>query len=143
MKKIVVLAVAAVIAMSGTAMAAGTSTVAVSANVLASCTISAGTAAFGNLDPANPVPINAGVSDPQVTCTNGTAYSITDDGGLTGSLKMANGANLIQYSLGYTNSGTGNGSAGGIGISASVAGADYQFKPAGAYTDTVTLTVNP
>lgn len=143
MKKTILLAVAAVIAMSGAAMAAGTSTVAVSATVLGSCTISGGSAAFGSLDPAGAGLIPATVGQPQVTCTNGAPYTITDDGGLNAPYKMAKGADLISYSLSYTATGTGNGAAQNIGLTASVAQADYINKPAGNYADTVTLSVLP
>lgn len=146
MKKIVVLAMAMVVGMSGAAMAAGTNTVAVSGTVLGTCTITGGTAAFGNLDPAGAGVVNATVSDPQVTCTNGAPFAITDDKGVNGGgtvYKMAKGTDLITYSLSYAASGTGTGGAVNIGLTASVAQVDYQNKPAGNYIDTVTLTVTP
>lgn len=143
MKKIVVLAVAAAIAMAGTAMAAGINTVAVSATVLGSCTISGGSAAFGNLDPAGAGLVNATVGQPAVTCTNGAPYTITDDGGILTTYQMTKGADQIAYSLSYTAAGTGNGGAQNIGLTASVAQVDYQNKPAGLYNDTVTLSVLP
>ncbi|MBM2837943.1 MAG: csuA [Deltaproteobacteria bacterium] len=147
MKKLVVLAAVAMFLMTGSAMAAGTSTVAVSATVLGSCTISGGTAAFGNLDPAGAGVVNAGIAQPQVTCTNGAPYTITDDDGLSESgvdaNRMAFGANFIQYSFAYTATGIGNGGAQNIGLTASVLQADYINKPAGNYADTVTLSVLP
>ena len=146
-KKLVVLAAVSMFLMTGSAMAAGSNTVAVSATVLGTCTISGGTAAFGPLDPTSPVAVNAGGTDPQVTCTNGTAYTITDDDGMNESgvnaNRMTDGTNFIAYSLGYTGSGTGSGSAVGIGLTAAVVQAAYQNKPAGSYTDTVTLSVLP
>lgn len=145
MKKIVVLAMAMVVGISGAAMAA-TNTVAVSGTVLGTCTITGGTAAFGNLDPAGAGGVSATISDPQVTCTNGAPYAITDDKGINGggtAYKMAKGTDLITYSLSYTASGTGTGGAVSIGLAASVAQVDYQNKPAGNYSDTVTLTVTP
>ena len=133
--------------MTGSAMAAGTSTVAVSATVLGTCTISGGTAAFGNLDPAGAGLISAAVAQPAVTCTNGAPYIITDDDGMNESginaNQMAFGTNLILYSFAYTAAGTGNGGAQTIGLTASVAQVDYQNKPAGNYSDTVTLSVLP
>lgn len=148
MKKIIVLAAAVVIGMSGAAMAAGNSTVDVSATVLGTCTITGGTAGFGNLDPAGAGLVSAVVTDPQVTCTNGAPYSITDDDGTNETGVNANqmidgSGNLIAYSFSYTSSGLGTGGAVNIGLAASVAQVDYQNKPAGAYADTVTLTVTP
>lgn len=146
MKKIIVLAVAMLLGMSGAALAAGTSTVAVSATVLGSCTISGGTAAFGNLDPAGAGPVSAAISQPQVNCTNGAPYTITDDKGMNGggtAYKMANGTDLITYALSYTTAGLGTGAGVNIGLAASVAALDYQNKPAGSYTDTITLSVLP
>lgn len=142
-KKLVVLAAVSMFLMAGSAMAAGTSTVAVSATVLGSCTISGGTAAFGNLDPAGAGPVSAAISQPQVNCTNGAPYTITDDGGLNAPYKMAKGSDLISYSLSYTTAGLGTGAGVNIGLAASVAALDYQNKPAGSYTDTITLSVLP
>lgn len=148
MKKILVLGAAIVMAMTGSAFAAGNANVAVSATVLGTCTISAGTAGFGNLDPAGAGVVNATVADPQVTCTNGAPYSIIDDDGLNETGPNANqmtdgSGNVIAYSFNYTSSGIGTGGAVNIGLAASVAQVDYQNKPAGAYADTVTLTVTP
>lgn len=152
MKKIL-FAMLAVAAMAGTAMAAGSNTVGVSGTVLSTCAFSTGgTAAFGNLDPTTAANVNATMTQPTFWCTNGVAYTITDDIGLneavpgTAPRRMKNGvANYIPYSFTYTATGTGAGKSTAItmNIAASVAGTDYQNAPAGAYADTVTLTINP
>lgn len=146
-KKIVVLAMAIVVGMSGAAMALGTNTVAVSGTVLGTCSITGGTAALGLIDPAGVGPVNAVVTQPQVTCSNGTPYTITDDDGTneTGlnANRMTDGTNFIAYAFNYTAAGTGTGGAVPMNITASVAQPDYNGKPAGIYNDTVTLTVTP
>lgn len=148
MKKIVVLAVAAAIAMAGTAMAAGSNNVTVNAVVLGSCTITTGSAAFGLLDPAAAIDKNAAVTVPTVTCSNGTPYTITDDLGAyeSGAQKrMFDGAgNYINYSFIYTNAGTGNGVAQNVVVTeAKVLAIDYSGALPGVYADTILLTVNP
>ncbi len=147
-KKIVVLAMAIVVGMSGAAMAAGTNTVAVSGTVLGTCSITGGTAALGLIDPAGVGPVSAVVTLPQVTCSNGTPYTITDDDGANESgpnaNRMSDGAgNVMAYSFTYTGAGTGTGLAVNMDVAASVAQLDYAGKPAGIYNDTVTLTVTP
>jgi spore coat protein U-like protein len=94
-----------------------------------------------------------------VTCTNTTPYNVGLDPGLsTGATvttrKMQNGANLLAYGL-YSDSGhstnwgntagswvagTGNGSLQAITVYGQVAAA--QFVNPGAYSDTITATVN-
>lgn len=146
-KKIVVLAMAIVVGMSGAAMAAGSNTVAVSGTVLGTCSITGGTAALGLIDPAGVGPVSAVVTQPQVTCSNGTPYTITDDDGTSetglNANRMTDGTNFIAYSFTYTGAGTGTGLAVNMDVAASVAQLDYAGKPAGVYNDTVTLTVTP
>ena len=147
MKKIVVLAVSAVIAMSGAAMASGSANVTVNAVVLGTCTIVGGSAAFPNLDPAAPSDQLAVVTQPTVTCSNGTPYAITDDDGAneTGANanRMASGGNFIQYAFTYTAGGSGTGVAANMDVAVSVLGANYAGATPGIYNDTVVLTVTP
>lgn len=147
MKKLVVLAAVAMFLMTGSAMAANTATVGVSANVVGSCTIAGGSIPFGNLNAAGAGPMNAVVTQPQVNCSNGLAYVVTDDDGMNESgvnaNQMAFGANVIPYSFTYTAAGVGTGGLANMDIAASIAEADYLGKPAGIYNDTVTLTVTP
>lgn len=147
MKKLVVLAAVAMFLMTGSAMAANTAAVAVSANVVGSCTIAGGSIPFGNLNAAGAGVVNATVVQPQVNCSNGLNYTVTDDDGLNESgvnaNRMAFGANVIPYSFTYTAAGVGTGALANMDIAASIAEADYLAKPVGNYSDTVTLTVTP
>jgi spore coat protein U-like protein len=131
---------------AGSALAAGSATVDISATVLGTCVFNSGGAiAFANLDPtsgASPSVTNPAAAN--FTCTSGTAYTITDDGGLTTTYNLDDGVgNLIPYTLAYVGAGAGTGVAQDLSIQADIAFAAYQTKPAGAYADTVTLTINP
>jgi spore coat protein U-like protein len=142
-----------VVAMTGTAMAAGSQTVGVSATVLGVCQfLTGGTVAFGTLDPSIGGNINGTVTQPTFWCTRGTSYTITDDSGLhelvAGSPRMVSGTSptdFIPYSFTYTATGTGSGRGTPINmnIASTVVAADYLNALAGAYADTVTLTINP
>lgn len=150
MKKIIVLAIA-VLAMAGTAMAAGNANVGASGTVIASCGFTtAGSVAFGNLDPASGAAATGSVTQPTWWCTNGTTAAITDDDGLqesgvNGNRMIKGAGEWIPYSFTYTASGSGLGKGNPIAmdIAASIANADYINAPVGAYTDTVVLTINP
>lgn len=144
------------------AFAASTSdTLDVSATVTSNCTVTAGTVAFGNVDVTTGAAVD-GTGTISVTCTSGTAWAAAADAGAgTGATlatrKMANGANLLDYAL-YTDSartsvwgdaadastvkisGTGTGSAQASTIYGTVL-ANQTSLPAGAYADTVTVTV--
>jgi hypothetical protein len=54
-------------------------------------------------------------------------------------------SNYIPYSFAYTTTGTGAGASTTVNmdIASQVLGADYINAAAGAYSDTVTLTINP
>ena len=147
MKKLVVLAAVAMFLMTGSAIAANTNTVAVTAAVVGSCTITGGSVAFGNLNAAGAGAVNGLVTQPSVTCSNLLPYTVTDDDGLNelaaNANRMASGGNFIQYAFAYTAAGTGTGGAQNMDIAASIAEADYLGKAVGAYSDTVTLTVTP
>ncbi len=130
---------------AGNALAADTANLTVTATVDATCKITGGTLDFGTLDPTsgNPATVTNATAA-QVTCTNGTSYTITDNGGLNGTYLLDDGSsNQIQYSLTYTGTGLGNGNAQDVSIKGDIAFAAYQTKPAGTYTDTVVLSVNP
>ncbi len=151
MKKSIVAAVVLtmVIAMGGMAMAAGTQTVAVTATVTGVCQFLTGGAINFTLDPSVGGNVNGTVTQPTFWCTNGTTYTITDNGGLynsAGTRRMLHGtADYIPYSFTYTASAAGAGRTVTLtmDIASTVVGADYVNAAAGAYADTVTLTINP
>lgn len=157
--KILALAAALVIP-TFPAMAGSTSTTfQVTATVNAACLVSAQDLAFGSYSPGAGS-AQAGSTTASVTCTNGTAYTVGLDAGTGASAtvaarKMTSGSNTLQYAL-YrdashtqvwgtsagvdTKSGTGTGAAQSLTIYGLIpAGQNVQ---AGAYTDTITLTVN-
>ena len=158
------MAVAAVLITAGAAPAyaqTASSNLGVSATVTDNCTVSTSPVAFGNVDATSGANVDAtgGIS---VTCTNGTAWSASADAGAgTGaplaSRKLADGANLLNYSL-YTEAtrttlwgdgvggttatidGTGTGVAQASTIYARVPSGQTSV-PAGSYADTVAVTV--
>ena len=84
-------------------------------------------------------------------CTTGTTSAITADNGVnfSGSRRVKNGvANFMPYSLtltGAAQAGTGHGAAGDktLTVDATILNADFVNAAAGAYADTVTLTITP
>ncbi len=154
MKKFMVAAVVLVlvVAMTGMAMAGGTQTVAVSANVTGVCQFLTGGSITFSLNPATGGDVNGTVVQPTFWCTRGTAYTITDDSGthelVAGSPRMVQATDataFIPYSLTYTAAGSGTGRTAPLtmNIASTVVAADYLDALAGGYSDTVTLTINP
>ena len=147
------LAAIAVLVPAGSAMANDNATVTVTANVVGTCkfSVAAGAVAFGDLDPASPVDKNGTVTQPQFWCTRGASYTISDNDGLNKSgttHRMVHGVTateFIPYSFTYTATGTGAGPTAPVtmNIAAQVLGIDYSGALAGAYSDTVTLTITP
>jgi len=153
MKRLTVLAMVLglVLLSSGAAMAADSTTVAVSANVVGTCRfITGGTMAFGSLDPNSGSDVNATAS-PTFWCTKNASYTITDDDGLHKSgttHRMQHAVTLtefIPYTFTYASAGTGQGRTSPITltINGTVAYADYRNSASGDYADTVTLTIAP
>ena len=156
-----VLAIAAVASQPALA-ATDTANLDVSATVTSNCVVSTTPLAFGDIDVTGGSPVD-GTGGLSVTCTSGAGWTATADAGSgTGAdlatRKMANGANLLNYVL-YTDSarttvwgdgttvgaegtftGTGTGSAQASTIYGTIP-ASQTSLPAGAYTDTVTVTV--
>ena len=138
--------------------ATDTDTMTVSATVVASCNVAANDLAFGNYDPVSGSPLSVATTV-DVACTNGTAYVVSMDaglgtGGTVAARKMTLASDTLIYSLyrdaGHTNvwgetdgvdtvAGTGNGSAQTLNVYGLVPAS--QTTPAGAYSDTVTVTV--
>ena len=149
------------IAMPGAAQAAtATSTLNVTATVTANCIVSTTALAFGNVNTLSGANVDSsgGLS---ITCTNGTSWSAaagvgSGSGASFASRRMTSGANLLSYNL-YTSAarttiwgdgtastgtfaGTGTGAAQSVTVYGRV-GSGQTSVPAGAYADTVTVTV--
>jgi spore coat protein U-like protein len=146
MKKFLAIATTvAIVAMTGSAFAATTSTnLSVNASVSAACVAATTTNIdFGTLDPINDAATtlasgktSAGLIN--VKCTQGTSYTLSTPATAT----IANGANSITYTPVYSaaaNSGLVAGT--NHTIDASVDKTAYATAPAGAYTGTLTVTV--
>jgi spore coat protein U-like protein len=155
------LAATAILAMPGTALAGTQSTpMTVSATVTANCTITAGTVAFGNVNALSGTNYDA-TGTLSIACTNGSPWSATASvGGGAGATfatrRMTSGASTLNYTL-YTDSGratvwgdgTGTtGTVGGTGTGGTQSVTVYGRVPsgqtsvaAGAYSDTVTVTI--
>lgn len=160
MKKMVLLWMAAILLLAaGTAMAADTATVDVSATVVGTCQFSSAgtTLPFGTLPfdaSGNALGATAN-STIQFWCTNGASYTIADDTGANESVPGTPPFRLgsttlgtpeyIDYSLSYnpaTGTGTGPGTPITLNITGTV-GTTYAGNSPDVYNDTVTLTVNP
>lgn len=144
---------------AGAAQAATDSdTMNVTANVISTCNVDADDLLFGDYDPVSNTPLD-GATTIDVTCTNGTTYTVAIDEGLgsgasVGSRRMTNGANVLVYSL-YRNGGRTNvwgetpgvdtvaGTGTGLTQTLDVYGRVpiNQTAPAGPYADVVTVTV--
>ncbi|HET20250.1 MAG TPA: hypothetical protein ENO16_06545 [Chromatiales bacterium] len=149
MKKLLIANLCVAGLLSSAAWAGDTATVTVSATVVGTCQFNSnGTVGF-TLDPSVGGNVTGTVSNPEFWCTKNASWTITDDLGLNEAGTQRNmknaGTDLIPYSFGYTSTGTGEGKSTPItmNIAASVAEADYIDKPAGSYSDTVTLTIAP
>lgn len=135
-------------------------TLATSATVTANCTVSTSALAFGNVNTISGSNVD-GTGGLSVTCTNGTAWAASagvgaGSGASFASRRMTGGANLLDYNLytssGYTTvwgdgtgstatiGGTGSGSAQAVTVYGRV-GSGQTSVPAGAYADTVAVTV--
>jgi spore coat protein U-like protein len=135
-----------------------TTTMAISATVLSSCGVTALPLAFGTYSPTQSTNTTA-TTTVAVTCTNGTPYNVglnagTGTGASVTTRKMTSGSNTLNYSLysdtGYstvwgstigtnTVTGTGTGLAQTINVYGSITA--LQSVPAGAYTDTITVSL--
>lgn len=143
----------ACIATSGIAFAA-TQGMGVSATIDSKCTFTSAptTLSFGVVQPdAGPTAPGATLVPVTYKCTKGVtpgSFSASNGANFTVSRRMAGpGGEFIPYalSLGTATAGTGFGTGQDktIAFTASIAVADYENATAGAYSDTVTLTVSP
>lgn len=136
--------------------ATATSSFAVTANVQANCTIAAAPLAFGTYTGA----LNSKTSNVTVQCTNTTPYNVGLNAGLaTGATvstrQMQSGASLLNYTL-FSDSaqtknwgntvgtdtvtGTGSGAVQTLTVYGQIPAS--QFVTPGAYSDTITATLN-
>jgi spore coat protein U domain-containing protein, fimbrial subunit CupE1/2/3/6 len=148
------------LATPGAEAASASAPFSVTATVLASCTVAAGSLAFGNYAAADASPTDA-TSTINVTCTNDTSYTVALDGGVTESnvaaRAMSDGAShTLPYQIytdashatvwgdgtgtSQTQSGTGSGVQQALTAYGRVPQA--QFVSAGNYSDTVTVSVS-
>lgn len=135
--------------------ATATTTLLVTASVVAACNVSTSPVAFGAYNPTAGTNLD-GTGTVSVTCTNGTSYTVALDGGSQADVTaraMSDGANGLSYQL-YSDpartsvwgmngaelvSATGTGSS----VDHTVYGRipSGQTPPAGSYSDTVNVTV--
>ena len=161
MKKLMVVlaAMMMVIFMASGAYAAGvgspkTDAIPVSLTVANNCSISGGSIAFGSIDAiTNAGGKTATVVQPTIKCTKGASVLVTDDMGAneavagTAPARMKDGGtNYIVYSFNYTKTAlTGTGITTDIGatlvLTGTLAAGALDNVPAGAYTDTLTLSI--
>lgn len=150
-KTIVFLMAVCVFAIHGRALAGGTANVDVSATVGETCAFNGGGTVSFTLDPGSGVSVAGVVTQPTFWCTNGTAYTISDDDGVNESapngnrMRLGATTSLVPYSFAYSATGVGLGKTSPItmDIASSVAGPDYAGAPSGFYVDTVVLTITP
>lgn len=137
---------------STAALAGGTTTVAVSAAVTGNCKFNSGGAVSFTLDPASTIDATGSVTQPAFWCTKKVSYGITDDSGVhelvAGARRMQHATDLVEfipYSFTYTATGlgTGKGTPITMNIASTVLNADFINASAGAYADTVILTIAP
>ncbi|BCM25873.1 Csu type fimbrial protein [Methyloradius palustris] len=159
--KIIVLSLSTILFLSSTqaSAATATTTMAVTATVLTSCLVTATPLVFGNYDPNSATPL-AATSTTTTVCTGASSYTLSMNAGAgTGatfaSRKMTFGASTLNYSVYTTVAHTtvwGDGTAGtgqvtGTGLLGSVNNTVYGLIPAGqspnagAYTDSITVTL--
>lgn len=152
---------AAVMLPSGAAQAATvSSTMSVTATVTANCVISTSALAFGNVNTISGTNVD-GTGGLTITCTNGTPWSASagvgaGSGASYTNRRMTSGANLLNYNIYTTVARTtvwGNGTGGTAAIAGTGSGAAQAVTvygrvasgqtgvPAGAYADTVAVTV--
>lgn len=141
---------------AGSALAASTThAVAVSATITGNCKFQAAsgaTLAFGTIDPSGAGNVTTS-GTATYRCTTGVSPTVTSDDGLNelaaGAPRMRIGAttNYLPYSFSLAGlvAGTGHGAGNDktLTINGTVLQSDYANAAAGAYVDTLTLTIAP
>lgn len=147
MKK-VLLVTALVLAMSGAALAANTSSISVSANIVGACQVITGatTLDFGALDAATMSGNATATTTVQFWCTKGTAFNVTDnsDGVMDGSGTAA-GDSMAYTKTSSTDyaSGQGKNTTITMTINGTIAEAVWTNATPGPYADSYTVTIAP
>ena len=140
MKKLLAITAAvAIMAMAGTAMAAGTANLTVQATVIGACTVTAGTMNFGQLDPVAAPLVNASFNA-TITCGPGTTYTVTPG---AGARNLTGPGGNIPYAFNHAGSGTATGGADAYALTGQIAAGAYTGLAAGVYSETIVLNVNP
>lgn len=149
-KSALVVALCAAGVIGSTAALADTATVAVSASVTGVCKFNGGGTVSFTLDPTSSADATGTVTQPTFWCTKGVSATLSDDTGLYLSggskrMKLSSAAEYIPYAFTYTTTGTGTGKSTPItmNIASTVVNANFINATAGAYADTVTLTIAP
>jgi len=132
---------------------ADTATLTVNANVTGVCKFQAAGATLTILQAGNPIDpsVNTAASGSTTIdykCTKGVApaFSAGNGNNFTTGRRVTNGTDYMLYSLTLTPPGVGTGFAAAaqqLAIAGGIAVVDFQAVSAGAYTDSVVLTVTP
>ena len=142
------------ISWTGTAAGSIAATVTATGTVINACSVTGNPALnFGTLDAAtNAGGATATVISPTIMCTKGDAISVTNNGGLnySGTPRMKSGSGYLNYNFISAASMTGAGGTiniggsgtGNLNMGATISAGALDNVPAGAYSDTVTLTIN-
>lgn len=141
MKKLLSISAAvAIVAMAGTALAAGSASLTVQANIVAACSVSAPTALnFGALDASAPGATATGNTTIDVNCTKGTTPTLTASATPT----LSNGTDNIAYTLTFGAVAPSTGVTQNVAVTGDIAAGDFFLKSPGAYAATATIDVTP
>lgn len=134
----------------GLALAAGSTTLAVTATVIGTCTFSASSTplAFGNINPSSTSNATA-TANVLYKCTKNTASAgVTATGGLTRNMTGPLPADLLPYTLALsgdtqTGLGFGAGTDRTMVVTGTITPAQFQNAAVGAYSENVTLNITP
>ena len=158
MKKVLMAVIAvALVAMAGNAMAAGQTSINISAQVVGTCKFNSASSNLGlgslPFDPGTGAPLGAtAAGSTTFWCTRNASYTVLDDDGANESGPNANrlvgtaSGEFIPYAFSITSPTTGLGQGPTTDITLNfqaVVGGTYAGNAADTYTDTVVLTITP
>ena len=147
MKKMMILLVMALVMFTGSAFAADTLNIDVTATVIETCsftTVGPVALDFGALDPTVAGDTAAANSNVDFTCNNGAGYGVTV-AAATGTLTGASLGDTIAYDIvlsGDTN-GTSAGGTNTVNVAVDINAGGFFGKAADSYSDSFVLTLNP